>query len=371
MPKLPSVTDLSADLIALPSVSREGNAAVSERIEDFFKTHGFETKRLEYRDENDVLKVSLVAKRGEGTGGIGFFSHSDTVPGSDAWAAFSPEVKSGKLYGRGACDMKGPLAATMLAAASVNAASLKKPVYVVVAADEETGFGGAKQVAAEGFGAGYPDLGVVAEPSLLTPIYSHKGGYWVTVTARGVAAHASTDKGTSANFVVAPFLAEMAELKQRFLAEPQFQDADFEPPTNGFNAVISDGNSAVNVTAAKTVVTLSFRTMPGADNEAAVALIRSRAEQHGLAVEVRGYAPFVVAQDSEIVSLALAATGKEKAITVPYGTEALVYGEHLPLVILGPGDIAQAHTVGEFVEVAQLERAVDVYSEMIRRHCVS
>lgn len=373
MPKLPTVLDLSQTLIRIPSVSRDSNMAVTDAIETFFSEQGFEVERLEYtHPEDGQRKASLVAKKGKGQGGLGFFSHSDTVPGAeDQWPAFEPELREGKLYGRGSCDMKGPLAATMLAAARIDVSRLKKPVYVLATADEEHGFNGAEQVFSESklLAENWPDMGVVAEPSELKPIYSHKGGYWQVITAHGRAAHSSTDKGLSANFLIAPFLAEMADLKKRFMTEAQFQDAQFEPATNGFNMTLTDYACAANVTAAKTTCLVNFRTMPGVDNQLMRKLITDRADYYGFDVEVSGFEPFYTSPDSEIIALSLAVTGESQAITVPYGTEALIYGKKLPLVILGPGNIEQAHTVGEWIAVEQLERSVEIYQEMIRRYC--
>ncbi len=367
------VISLTEELVRIPSVSQSSNEAVSEVIEVWLRRADFELERLTYLDEAGVRKVSLVARKGRGQGGLGFFSHSDTVPGAEAeWPAFDPTVRDGKLYGRGSCDMKGPLAATMLAAASVPASSLKRPVYIVVAADEENGFGGAMQIASESRllkEHGWPEMAVIAEPSELIPIYAHKGGYITTVTARGRAAHSSTDLGVSSNFLIAAFLAEMAALKERFMREPEFRDPDFEPPTNGFNMTISDGDCAGNVTAAQTVCRLGFRSMPGVDNQMMQRLIVERAEHYGFEVESRGLEPFYTSPDAPIIQLSLQVTGAERAVTVPYGTEALVYHPYLPLVILGPGNIAQAHTVGEWIDVAQLERAVTIYREMLERFC--
>lgn len=363
---------MASRLVKIPSVSRDSNEAVSDALQEVFEGYGFETERLTYRDENDVLKVSLVAKRGAGRGGLGFFSHSDTVP-ADArvWNPLEPVVKDGKLYGRGSCDMKGPLAATLLAAASVDPDTLKKPVYIVVTADEENGFGGAKQLAESNLFKthGWPALGVVAEPTELQPVYAHKGGYHVFVTAHGEAAHTSTDKGVSANFLIAPFLAEMAELKKTFLSDTHFQDAEFDPPTNGFNLTLDDGNCAKNVTAAQTVATLIFRAMPQGNAAEIVETITRKARAYGFEVTSSGYDAFYTPQDAEVVKLALGATGAAHAVTVPYGTDALVLHQYLPLVMLGPGSIQQAHIVNEFVEVAQLERAQAVYTKMIEAYC--
>lgn len=367
------VLELTRDLIAIPSASQISNEEISNFLTGILEKEGFEVERLEYFDEHNLLKVSLVAKKGEGKGGLGFFSHSDTVPGAeDVWKPFEPELKDGKLFGRGSCDMKGPLAATIAAAVTVNPAELEKPVYIVIAADEEVGFGGAKQVseASQMFkDKGWPDMGVIAEPTRLEPVYAHKGGYFIHVTAYGKAAHTSTEKGVSANFKIAPFLAEMAQLRTTFLQDTRFHDSEFDPPTNGFNLTLDDGNCANNVTAAKTVATLNLRAMPGANTGEAVDMIIEKAKAYGLEVDTRGFDAFYTQPDAEIVRLSLKATGAAHSLTVPYGTEALIYNSYLPLVILGPGDIAQAHTVGEWIELSQLERAVIVYQKMIEACC--
>lgn len=364
----PHVIELTQELVALESPSQQSNAAVSDRIQAELERAGFAVERLEYADESGETKVSLVGKKGEGTGGLGFFSHSDTVPGGEGWNAFDPVLAEGKLYGRGSCDMKGPLAATILAAASVEAADLRQPVYIVVTSDEEHGFGGAKLVAAESqtfAQGGWPAMGVIAEPTLLRPVYAHKGGWFVIATAHGRAAHTSTDKGVSANFLIAPFMAEMAELAQLFKQDSRYMNDEFSPPTNGFNMTINDGNCAANVTAAKTVCTVNLRSMPGAHYREAVDLIVEKARKYELEVETRGYDPFYTDPAAPVVQLALQATGAPAAETVPYGTDALVFKDYLPLVMLGPGSIEQAHTQGEWIEVAQLERAVDIYRRMI------
>jgi len=367
------VTQLARDLIAIPSDSQISNAPISDFIQDLLQRTGFQVERLAY-DDDGHSKVSLVAKKGAGRGGFGLFSHSDTVPGAeDAWEPYNPVMRDGLLYGRGSADMKGPLAATLAAAAPVDAAQLRAPLFVIVTADEEVGYGGAKQVIAESTllnDGGWPETAVVAEPTQLVPVYAHKGGFHIYVTAHGRAAHTSTDTGISANFLIAPFLAEMAELAQLFKRDESFMNFEFDPPTNGFNMALNDGNSPSNVTAARTQCTLSLRAMPNDRHQEAVEMILDKARQYDLEVSWRGREPFYVAPDANIVQAALQATGAAEAETVPFGTEALVFQEFLEAVILGPGNIAQAHTVGEFIDVAQMQRAVDVYGRMIQQLCM-
>lgn len=370
---------LAQDLIAIKSASQISNAPISDFLQQFFVDSGFETERLTYTDPDGLEKVSLVAKKepkagNDISGGIGFFSHSDTVPGAEeSWAPYDPVVKEGLLYGRGSCDMKGPLAATMIAAAEADAATLTAPVYVVISADEEVGFGGAKQVCDESKflnAGGWPALAVVAEPTELEPVYAHKGGHHVKVVAHGRAAHTSTDEGISANFLIAPFLAEMAELATLFKTDDSFTNSEFNPPTNGFNMVLNDGDCAGNVTAARTECKLSLRAMPNSRVDDAVALIVDKAKKYDLEVSYNGINAFYVERNAPIVELALQATGLPAAKTVPYGTEALFFQNHTQCVILGPGNIAQAHTVGEFIDVAELEQATSVYKKMIAASCM-
>ena len=358
------VLQLTQDLVAIKSVSQWSNQEISDSLEQTLSRCSFEVERLEYVDDNGERKVSLVAKKGKGQDGFGLFSHSDTVPGNEwAWDAFSPTVKEGRVFGRGSCDMKGPLAATIVAAHSIDAKDLKKPVYVVVTADEEVNGIGAKHVARESrfFQEAIPKHGVIAEPTSLIPVYAHKGGAAVT--------HTSTDRGVSANFLIAPFLAEMAELAERLRSDESFMNHEFLPPTNGFNMVLNDGGCKSNVTAAKTVCTVGFRTMPNDRRDDLIAEVTERAGKYDLDVASRVSDPFYVAKDAEIVQTALQATEVGKPETVPFGTDAHAFKDQLELVILGPGDIAQAHTVGEWIEVTQLHRAVEVYRRMIQRLC--
>ena len=365
--------ELAQQLVAIDSVSRHSNVAASDLLHGVLEDAGFEVERVEYDDPDGERKVNLVGRRGNGSGGFGLFSHSDTVPG-DSWTAdpFTPRREGDRLIGLGSCDMKGPLAATIEAAAAPALDTLVRPVYVVVTADEEVSGRGALQVAARSrlYRAG-PARGVVAEPTRLTPVYAHKGGARAVVTARGRAAHSSTGKGVNATFLIAPFLAEMARLAEEIQSDESFLNHEFAPPHNCLNVTIDDGRTRPNVTAAQTVCTLAFRPMPDDRSDDLLAIIGERAERHGLHFKgVRGQA-FRVAPDSRVVRLALQATGVEQAVTVGFGTDAFAFMNDLELVVLGPGNIAQAHTEGEWISVTQLRRAVEVYGAMIDAECGS
>lgn len=363
--------ELAHQLVAIDSVSRHSNAAASDLVQQVMEGAGFEVERLEYDDPDGVRKVNLVGRRGTGSGGFGLFSHSDTVPG-DSWATdpFAPRVEDDRLIGLGSCDMKGPLAATIAAAAAVPEARLARPVYVVVTADEEVTGRGAVQVAERSrLYRGGPTQGVIAEPTRLVPVYAHKASSLAVVTAHGRAAHSSTGKGINATLMMAPFLAEIALLAEEVQRDESFLNHEFAPPHNCLNVTINDGGTRPNVTAARTVCTVGFRPMPGDRSDDLMAIIREKAERHGLQFEGHQGKAFRVAPDSGVVDIARRATGTRRAETVAFGTDAFAFMDDVELVVLGPGDISQAHTENEFISLPQLRRAVDVYGSMIEQAC--
>lgn len=368
------VLELTKQLVSIPSVSKDSNVAVNQVVIDILSAAGFEIERLEYTDPNGVVKSNFVAKIGSGSGGLAFCSHTDVVPGQeDQWPAFNPEVKGELLYGRGSCDMKGPLSATIMAATQIDASKLKKPIYIVVTSDEEVGLIGAKFVAAQSkiLHRDRPEHGIIAEPTCMIPVYAHKGFAQVDVTATGRAAHTSTGLGESATLKIAPFLAEMAALNEKMMSDLAYQNAEFNPPTNGFNMIINDFGTAANVTASKTVVGLCFRTMPNANSEEVLAQIEERVNAYGFEMSVDIAEPLFCPPSAEIVQAALAATGIEKAETVPYGTDGTALQSVIKnMVILGPGDIKVAHTIVEHVPLSELHQAVEVYTELIEKLCM-
>lgn len=363
------VVQMTRELVAFDSVTRKSNRTISDRIAAWLAADGFEVETLDFIDENGVEKRSVVGRKGPGEGGLALLAHSDTVPVEEYEGdPFAGEVRDGKLHGRGSCDMKGPVAAAIAAAGRFRAADLSRPVTIVVTADEETTGAGATQVAGQSRLLRGVRYGVITEPTCLLPVYAHKGGVRIDVTARGRAAHSSTDEGVSANFLIAPFLAEMAALAQRFKSEERYLNRQFHPPTNGWNMVIDDGQTASNVTAAKCVCILAFRPTPGHPTEEIVDHVRERTTHYGLEFAVRGHGAYEVSRESRVVKAALAATEVGEAGTVSYGTDAVRFPD-LEMVVLGPGDIRQAHTVNEWVALDQLHSAVDIYAAMIRHFC--
>ena len=213
--------------------------------------------------------------------------------------------------GAGSADMKGPLAATIIAASQIDPAKLKKPVYIVITSDEEIGLIGARYVTDNSrmLRGDRPEWGIIAEPTKMIPVYAHKGYVEIAVTALGEAAHTSTDKGISATFLLAPFMAEIAQLAADTKNGSRYMNHEFDPPTNGFNITIDDGNCASNVTSPKTTCTISFRTMPNARSEEIRDHILERAAHYGFSTSTVFAEALFVSQDSQLVQECLRLTG--------------------------------------------------------------
>jgi acetylornithine deacetylase len=299
-------------------------------------------------------------------------SHDDVVPALPE--QYKPHLSDGKLYGRGSCDMKGPLAATICAAARFKAADLKAPLFIFITADEEIQGIGARMVTAKSklFAQASKGYGIICEPTRLNVVHAHKGSLTIIITSKGRAAHSSTLKGTNANIKMIPFLQDMHKIYKQVLTQKRFRHDEFKPPHSEWSIGINDHNIATNITPVRSVCTINYRPMPGIDIASLIARTKESADKHGLHCDVQHAAgPLYTQPDAPLVKTALKIAGKRRSTTVPYGTDGLAYARKMKqMVVLGPGDIAQAHTIDEWVEVDQLKKGVELYARFIDHVCV-
>lgn len=367
------------ELIEFDSVSYRSNADVSDHVERILQRLDFETEVVQHTDARGVSKTNVMAKRGEGSGGLAYFGHTDVVPAEDwfdpSGSPFKPVVRDGRLYGRGSTDMKGSIACMLAAAERLPAQSQRSPIYISCTADEEIDHRGAREISARS--NLYRQLvegqacGIVGEATDLQVVYAHKGGCRFSVLSKGRAAHSSTREGVNANLAMIPFLSEMRALHLETEQELRWQNDEFDPPTLCVNIGINDHNRATNITAPQSICTVAFRPMPGTATEELLERARRQADQFGLEFRVEVmHQPFRTDPDSKFVQTARQLTGDQPPKTVSYGTEASNLAGIRDLVVLGPGNIGQAHTRDEWIELDQLERGTDVYSQFIERYCL-
>jgi acetylornithine deacetylase/succinyl-diaminopimelate desuccinylase-like protein len=354
-----ALVTLAADLVRLDSRSSLSNLAVAERIEA--ELGGFEVERLDYLDAAGVAKRAIVAHRGA-PGGLALSGHMDTVPDTgwtdDPW---SGAVRDGVLHGLGSVDMKGAVAASILAAREARSATL------LLTTDEETTKQGARVIVERSALARHaaPRGIVVAEPTGLTPVRGHRASVNFAAVASGVQAHSSTGEGVNANWALIPFLAELRDIQLMLRDDPAWHDAAYAPPFPDFNLVLDNHGTAVNVTVARATARVKFRHSRGVDPEPVMARVRAAARTHGLALEecAEGVPPELAA-DHPLVALATRLTGRAPR-TVPFGTDATVLQAIAPCVVLGPGSIEKAHTPRECVALADLEAARVLFTRML------
>ncbi len=361
---------LTKDLVTFPSVSDVSNEAVSQFVADQLAALQFEVEWHRYVDLKGQKKVSLVAKRGEGVGGVAYLAHTDVVPAED-WTVdfcgpFEPKEQELRLYGRGTCDMKGSLACALHAASTIEQSSQKRPIYFVVTSDEEVGMMGAQLVNAkskmfEEMVQG-DTVGIVGEPTQLGVFHAHKGGQRLAVRARGKSAHTSTNEGINANYQLIPALAELLAIRQESESNPTYRNSDFDPPTLSWNMTIINEPEAVNVTTSLAQVNIFLRTMPNVNHLPLLKAIKCLCDKHALEMERKEVVdPWQVPKDSRWIREMLTLVGETESRSVCFATDAGILQRLKRMMICGPGDIQQAHRCDEWISFDQLERGVDIF----------
>jgi acetylornithine deacetylase/succinyl-diaminopimelate desuccinylase-like protein len=298
--------------------------------------------------------------------------HIDTV-GHAAMAdsLFQPKRKGDKLFGRGACDTKGSIAAmltALLAAARSPSRPRETEIIFVALVDEENNQSGSRALVAAGFRA---DLAIVGEPTQLKVITAHKGDLWLTLRTRGKAAHGSRPEfGKNAVHAMArvvewleiDYAARLAKKSHALLG----------PPTVNVGSI--HGGTQPNIVPDSCEISVDRRTIPGETNAAVIRELRSLLRANGLAAEViddKSAAPCWPMETNAklpLVRTLMQTAGQRSALGVRFFSDASVFAHGgTPAVLFGPGDIAQAHTVDEWISIRSLQRATELLTEFLRR----
>jgi acetylornithine deacetylase len=370
-----------AELVRIDSRSALPNREVIEYAAARLELSGFNVRLFPYADERGVEKVNLVAVTPRDAPAseaieLALVGHTDTVPFDPAWTeALTLTARDGKLYGRGACDTKGFVAAALTAIEGTNLSRLTRPLALVLTADEEVGCLGAKRLAdAQAFTARHS---IVGEPTSLQPIRAGKGYCLAGVTVRGREGHSAYPAlGASAVFRAARLVARIEGIAES-LKSAHTHEA-FDPPHTTVNVGLINGGTAKNILAGECRFTLEWRPVPNQDPEHVVNLIeeeiaRLRADDESFECEInvtRLDGGIETPADSRIVRAMEDLTG-ESAGAVAFGTEAPQMKQlGAEPVVFGPGDIRVAHRTGEFVPVEELRQCVSILAQMIERFCV-
>jgi len=374
--------DLLARLVAFPTVSDRSNLELIGFVADYLRTLGVEP-RIAPNANGD--KAALFATFGpEVDGGIVLSGHTDVVPvEGQPWTSdpFALREADGRLYGRGACDMKGFDACALAMAPEFLKAKLSKPIHLVLSYDEETTcLGSLDFIRRFGVDLPRPACVIVGEPTLGGVADTHKGVATFRTLVRGVEAHsAQPSLGANAISAAAEIVAEIDRLAREEEARPG-PDPRFNPPYATWHVGSIHGGTARNILARECVVGWEFRGLPhmAASDALArlqrfidgVALPRLRRHTEAPTIETTMDVdvPGLAAEPGSLAStLALRLARANATVAVSFATESGHFQRAgLPTVVCGPGSIEQAHKPDEFVAVAELARALNFLADLAR-----
>lgn len=364
------------DLISFNTVSSEiiTNDKSNEECIDYLISElelmNFKCSKIKVNNSNN--KYNLIAKYGDGIGGIAFSGHTDTVPANNELWTFPPHSLTehdGKLYGLGTIDMKGYFAFILEALRRSNLSQATKPIYVFATADEETTMNGAIELS--NTCTEKPNLIVIGEPTSLIPVIMHKGHLVQQINIKGVGGHSSNpEKGLNAILIANEIILKLNELKEYLKAN--FIENLFPVNYPTLNIGIIEGGKAPNVICDNCIIQFDIRAIPTLTNQQLInitkdflsPLFNKYRDNISITYPYSGVEPFSCKEHPEIVNTVETIT-KTEAIAVNYCTEATYLQNIAPTVILGPGSIDMAHQPNEYLDKKEIEPGINIYKELI------
>lgn len=359
-------------LVQMNTVSARSNLELIHYVRDELRALGV-ASRLTYNA--DRSKANLFATLGEGKpAGVIVSGHTDTVPwDGQAWSVdpLSATVKDGRLWGRGAADMKGFIGVALAQAQRFLESDAPFAVHYAFSYDEEVGCFGVRELIADLREAGIAPLAcIIGEPTGMVPAIAHKGVRRWRCCVRGKEAHSSlTPQSVNAIEMAARVIGTLRDMAERFeREEPRY--AGFDVPFSTVSVGQFHGGIADNVVPRDAEFRYEFRDLPTADAaamqrevEAAAAALQPGmqrvAPEAGFRFEPICDVPsFLAEADAPLTRMAQRLSGEARTTLVAFGTEAgLFKAAGIPTVVCGPGEIAQAHQPDEYVTLEQLARS--------------
>ncbi len=373
-----SPTELLRELVRRPSVNPMGRTNIPPEIAGEHRVTAFLEERLkslgvEYRRQPVAPNRDNLIADFRSNSPITYLweAHQDTVPIDGMTVEpFAAEIRDGRMYGRGSCDVKAGVACMLAAFARLVTEKPAGAANVILAftVDEEHTFLGVQELMKADLKA---DFAVVAEPTMLNIVTAHKGVVRWQLETTGRACHSSRpDQGISAVYRMAKVLAALEEYAVQLQASRS--DPRLGPPT--FSVGMIAGGVSPNTVPDSCAIQIDRRLLPGESPPDVIADVTRFLDARNFGFPIRAtpnlacgaLAP--VADDHPHLKRLGAAIGPHEKIAVPFGTDASTIAPRIPAVVFGPGDIAQAHTKDEWIELAQVDRAADILFRFARGH---
>src|SRR5499427_4418957 len=358
-------------LVGFDTTSRKSNLALVEWVEAYLDRLGVAHERV---PDKTGSKANVWATIGpSGVPGTILSGHTDVVPvEGQSWSndPFRLTERDGRLYGRGATDMKGFDACCLAAVPDMVAAPLARPIHLALSYDEEVGCIGVRGMIARLERAEVkPAACFVGEPTEMGVVIGHKGKRSFRVTVHGKTCHSSlAPHGVNAVEYAARLIVKIRDMAERFAREGARDPLYDVPFTTGHTGIVN-GGTALNIVPDACWFEFEFRTIAADDAGALVDEVvayartlepemKAIAPQAGITFEEKSEFPGLeTPATAELVGLTKQLAGSADHAKVAYGTEAgLFAAAGIPSVVIGPGSIDQAHKADEFVAVDELER---------------
>lgn len=363
--------DLLARLISFNTVSRESNLALIEFIQDYLQGLGVSCE-LDFNAERS--KANLFATIGPADrGGVVLSGHTDVVPvAGQAWTVepFKLTERDGKLYGRGAADMKGYIASVLAAVPRFLAQPLRMPVHLAFSYDEEVGCLGVRSLLATLEQRPHkPVACIIGEPTELQPVLGHKGKLAMRCHVQGAACHSAyAPQGVNAIEYAAKLIGKLGDISEQ-LAQPALHDTRFDPPYSTVQTGVIAGGRALNIVPAECQFDFEIRALPDFDAQQVVdqladyaegqllPTMRARHNDTSIAFEpLSAYPGLATEPHSEVAQLLALISQCRDFGTVAFGTEGGLFNQAgIPTVVCGPGSMDQGHKPDEFITQDQLD----------------
>ncbi len=378
----PTLMQMLRALIAAPSVSSvspqfdQSNRAVIEMLATWLESLGFRSEILPLPHHPD--KFDLIATLGTGPDGLVLAGHTDTVPyDAEGWRSdpFTLSEADNRLYGLGTSDMKSFFALAIEAARRYRAEDLAAPLILVATADEESSMEGALELVRAGRPRGR--YAVIGEPTNLQPVRMHKGILMEAIRLYGRSGH-SSDPSLGVNALEGMHKVIGALLALRGELQAKYRHTGFSVPVPTMNLGHIHGGDNPNRICADCELHIDLRPLPGMDIDELRTLLKQRTAQALAGSELRwevtplfcGTPAMETPADSPLVLAAEHLTGAA-AGAAAFGTEGPYFRElGMDALILGPGDIAQAHQPNEYLALDRITPTVDLLGRLIERFCI-
>jgi len=364
------------DLIAFKTVSGEDNNSLINYCDEILKKLGATSfKTFDNEKKRVNLFATLKAKKSNGKKPIILSGHTDVVPVSKSWSTdpFKATIKGNKLYGRGACDMKGFIACALAYAPIYSKANLDRDIHFSFTFDEETACQGAPLLIKELNKRGINDgICIVGEPTNMKIIDAHKGCYEYTTYFEGLAGHSSApDKGVNAVEFASKYINKLLEIRE-ILKTRTPKDSVFNPPYTTLQIGGISGGIARNVIADKCHVDWELRPVVKEDGEFVNSEMDKFVKEKLLPEMIKIYPKSLIKKEiigeiigfnrsekSDACEFISTLTGDNSREVVSFGTEAGLFQEiGISTVVCGPGSIEQAHKVDEYIILDELKKCL-------------